>query len=134
MAKHISDKDIEKILQLLDGWKNKLTWDLLCEACKSVIGTKPSRQTLMKFTRVSAAYNATKKRLKEDEKELNVPPTLKVAAERIARLENENKRLKSENIELLEQFVVWQYNAYIHGLNEQELNKRLPIIDRGQTN
>jgi hypothetical protein len=45
-----------------------------------------------------------------------------VAIERIARLERENERLKRENSELLQQFIVWQYNAHIHGLS-----------DRGQT-
>lgn len=31
------------------------------------------------------------------------------------------------------QFVVWQYNAYAHGLSDRELSKALPVIDRGQT-
>lgn len=58
---------------------------------------------------------------------------MRVAIERIARLERENERLKRENTELLQHYVVWQYNAHIHGLSERELNKALPGIDRGQT-
>jgi len=45
---------------------------------------------------------------------------MRVAAERIARLERENDRLKRENNELLEQYVVWQYNAHINGLSGRE--------------
>lgn len=79
------------------------------------------------------AFNACKKRLKEDVPELRTPPSMRVAIERIARLERENERLKRENAELLQQYVIWQYNAHIHSLSERTLNKSLPGIDRGQT-
>jgi hypothetical protein len=87
----------------------------------------------MKFVRIEKAFSACKQRIKEGFSELSIPPTLKVAAERISRLERENERLKQENRHLLEQFVVWQYNAHIHGLDERELNRALPGIDRGRT-
>lgn len=58
---------------------------------------------------------------------------MKVAAERIVRLERENERLKRENAGLLQQLVVWQYNAHIHGFSLQTLDKGLPIIDRSLT-
>lgn len=45
-------------------------------------------------------------------------------------LKAENERLKRENRDLLQQFVVWQYNAHVHGLSDQNLNKALPKIDR----
>jgi len=38
--------------------------------------------------------------------ELRAPPSIRVAIERIARLERENERLKRENTELLQQYVV----------------------------
>ncbi len=132
MAKHLTDKDIERVVEILDGWRDKLTWVALCDACAPVIGTKPARQTLLKFSRITMAYNAYKTRLKENAP-LNTPPSMRVAVERINRLEQENERLKRENAGLLQQFVVWQYNAYAHGLNERELNQALPAIDRGQT-
>lgn len=133
LAKHLTDNDVEQIVGVLDGWRDKLTWEALCDACLPEIGSKPVRQTLMKFTRIKNAFNACKKRLKEDIPELRAPPSMRVAIERIARLERENERLKRENAELLQQFVVWQYNAYIRGLSNHELNKPLPGIDRGQT-
>lgn len=56
-----------------------------------------------------------------------------MAAQRIDRLTREVERLERENTALLEQFVVWQYNAFTHGLSQEELNKGLYEIDRGQT-
>ncbi len=133
MAKHLSDTDVERIVELLDGWREKLVWENLCNACLPVIGAKPARQTLMKFVRIKNAFAAAKKRLKAGIPEIPAPPSMRVAIERIARLERENERVKRENIELLQQFVVWQYNAHVHGLSDQELQKALPKIDRGQT-
>jgi hypothetical protein len=133
LAKHLTDRDVERVVEVLDGWRDKLTWEALCKACEQVIGTKPARQTLAKFVRIEHAFEACKKRLKEETYEVRLPPSVRVAAERIARLEHENDRLKRENRELLEQFVVWQYNAHIQGLTDRDLNKALPGIDRGQT-
>lgn len=133
MAKHLRDMDVERIVEILDGWREKLGWEDLCDACLPVIGAKPARQTLMKFVRIKNAFMAAKKRIKAGVPELPAPPSMRVAIERIARLERENERLKRENRELLQQFVVWQYNAHIHGLGERELGKALPKIDRGQT-
>lgn len=133
MAKHITDNDVERIVEILDGWCEKLTWEALCDACAHVIGTKPARQTLLKFSRITMAYEACKTRLKEGAPPVHTPPSMRVAVERINRLERENERLKHENAGLLQQFVVWQYNAYAHGLDSHKLNKALPGIDRGQT-
>ncbi len=133
MAKHITDKDIERIVEILDGWQEKPTWEALCDACMPIIGTKPARQTLLKFSRITSAYDACKKRLKEGLPTTSLPPSMRVAVERINRLEQENERLKRENAELLQQFVVWQYNAYAHGLSEHILKCPLPSIDRGRT-
>jgi hypothetical protein len=133
LAKHITDKDVERIVEILDGWQDKLTWEALCGACLPVIGAQPARQTLLKFSRITSAFSACKKRLKEGMPKVSLPPSIRVAVERINRLEQENERLKRENAELLQQFVVWQYNAYAHGLSDHILNNPLPTIDRGQT-
>jgi hypothetical protein len=133
LAKHLTDADIERIVEILDGWREKLGWEALCDACLPIIGTKPARQTLMKYVRIKNAFIAAKKRIKEGLPALAAPLSMRVAIERITRLERENERLKRENTELLQQFVVWQYNAHIHGLSDRELRKALPKIDRGQT-
>jgi hypothetical protein len=74
-----------------------------------------------------------KERIRNGIEELPIPSSLRVASERIARLENENQRLKREQSALLNQFVVWQYNAHVRGLTNVDLNRPLPTIDRGKT-
>lgn len=132
-SRHLTDKDIEVIVEILDGWDGSLTWEAICRACGDAIGFKPTRQTLCKFSRVAGAYKLAKERGKNGVKDLKVPPTLAVAAQRIERLTREVERLENENAALLEQFVTWQYNAYTHGLSREKLNKGLLKIDRKQT-
>ena len=61
----------------------------------------------------------------DDAKAPKTPASLSIAANKIARLEAENIRLKKENNELLSQFVIWQYNAYAHGISIAKLNTPL---------
>jgi hypothetical protein len=95
-SRHITDKDIEVIIELLDGWDGSLTWEALCAACVKAIGFKPTRQTLHKFSRVAGAYRLAKEREKNDVKDLKIPATLAVAAQRIERLTREVERLERE--------------------------------------
>lgn len=134
LAKHLTDQDIDKIIGILDGWKGKLTWDGLCEAASKQVGKRPTRQSLNTHQRIKQAYESKKERLKSGLKGTKAPPSLAIAGQRIARLEEENARLKNENSRLLEQYVVWQYNAYRHGLTEEKLNVPLPAIDREGSN
>lgn len=130
MAKHLTDMDIEKIVGVIDGCTRKLTWDWVCDTAVKVVGKRPTRQSLNMHTRIKAAFKNKKERLKSGAGEIKTPPSLTVAAQRIKRLEEENARLKKENKLFLEQFVVWQYNAYRNGLSEVQLNYPLPVIDR----
>lgn len=130
MAKHLSGEDIENILGLIDGWEGKLTWDALCDASVKFVGKRPTRQSLNSNQRIKQAFVEKKSRLKDKPLTERKPNSLSAAAQRIRRLEEENARLKNENSNLLEKFVVWQYNAYRHGLTEEKLNAELPSIDR----
>ena len=130
LAKHLTDADVEKIVGVIDGWSGKLGWESLCDAVAPAIGTRPTRQTLSAQRRIKAAFGDKKERLKGDLQETKTPPSLAIAGQRIKRLDEENARLKKENSRLLEQYVVWQYNAYRHGLTDEKLNAPLPVIDR----
>lgn len=131
--RHLTDKDVAKIVDLLDGWKGSLTWEGLCNACPEVIGFKPTRQTLSRFENIARTYKLAKERARDGAKNLKAPPTLAAAAQRIERLTREVERLERENSALLERFVTWQYNAYAHGLSQEQLNKGLFRVDRDQT-
>lgn len=128
MGKHLTEQDIEAVVHLLDGWTGKLTWPELCKACKPVIGTAPTRQTLMKFTRVATAFKLRKGLRKGIEEQVPASKSLTVTvyAKRLLRLQQENARLTEENQQLLHQFVVWQYNTYARGLTQNDLNRPLP--------
>ncbi|MDF1624052.1 MAG: hypothetical protein P1V33_11345 [Pseudohongiella nitratireducens] len=130
MAKHITQRDIEKVTGIIAGWDGKLSWDALCDAVVSHIGVRPTRQTLSAHAAIKAAFHEKKKQQKLGVENTKSPQSLAVAAQRIARLENEREQFKAENMRLLQQFVVWQYNAYRHGLSKEQLNEPLPSIDR----
>jgi len=132
MAKHVTDQDIEKIVSLIDQWDDevKFTWENLCGLALKRYLIAATRQTLQGYSRIKAAYSDKKKALRVDGKrKMKVPPSLNIAAKRIETLEAENSRLKKEQERLLAQFVVWQYNAYAHGIGMDQLNRPLPKKD-----
>jgi hypothetical protein len=137
MARHLSPRDIESIISLIVGWKGKLTWDLLCGECSQAIGFSPTRQTLSSYSRIRHSFSAAKKAGGNNEKlpetPIRKPQSLRVAGERITRLEKEVERLKRENSLLLEQFIVWQQNCTARGLTINDLNQPLMKVDRERT-
>jgi hypothetical protein len=134
MAKHLKQVDIDAIVDIIHDWPNdKISWEGICEACATVIGKTPTRQTLNGHSAIKDAYSAKKSSLKVRLPRTAMPSSLSVAAQRIARLQTENYELKMRSDALLEQFVRWQYNAYKHGLKENQLNADLPRIDRERT-
>ena len=134
MAKHLTIRDVEAILNIIHAHDNdKLTWEGICEAAEAVVGKKPTRQSLSANESIKDAYKAKKASLKLKTPSKPKPSSLTAAADRIARLQSENETLKRKNDALLEQFVIWQYNAYKYGVKEHQLNQPLPRIDRERT-
>lgn len=134
-GKNLTDDSIEQIVRLLDGWEGKLTWEALIDATVTRLHYKYTRQALHKHERIRAAYALRKKSL-GGQKEAVVPRgsgALTDAMARIARLEAENQRLEAENLRLLEQFIVWAYNAHTRGLDKEFLSQPLPRVNRDQT-
>lgn len=131
-AKNLDDANIKKIVEILDGWAEKLTWELLIDAVELRLHNRYTRQTLHKHERIKNAFELRKAALSDGDEEIRIvrSPELQKALERIARLEAENKRLESENQQLLEQFARWAYNAYTRGLDSNFLNKSLPPVNR----
>lgn len=132
MAKHITDQDVEKIVSLIDQWddEEKFTWDKLCGLAIKRYSIAATRQTLQSYSRIKSAYDDKKEDLRANGKRKEkIPPSLSIAGKRIATLEAENSRLKKEQERLLSQFVVWQYNAYAHGITMDGLNRPLPKKD-----
>lgn len=133
MAKHLTDRDISNITDILDGWPtdSKLSWDRLVEAVEHAYGFKTTRQTLQKQNRIKKAFKEVKEIVSGQTvfNKPKLPPSLKVAAERIESQQRKIERLERENHKLLEQFHVWLYNAYRFGVTPEQLSESLPRKD-----
>ncbi|MGE8598797.1 MAG: hypothetical protein ACN6N2_05445 [Acinetobacter calcoaceticus] len=136
MAQHLTDQNIQDIVEILDYWSpnEKLTWERLCKAIEVQLELVPSptRQTLQKFSRIKSAYDLGKKSptaLRNSKaKQQKLPASLKIAQMKIEALECKLERLEKENTMLLEQFVVWQYNAHKYGVSVVKLNEPMNKI------
>lgn len=130
MAKHLTDRDVDIFVGILDGWDGKLTWEALCDAGAEVLGSRPTRQTLYSHPDIKSAYSDRKALLKSGLTPMKRPASLAIAEQRIRRLEGENQRLEAEKARLNEKFLRWQYNAEKKGLSEAYLESPLPRIYR----
>ena len=130
MAKHLTKDDMRAIADTLLSWEGALSWELLCDKVAGLIGKRATRQSLSSHVEIKRAFAQAKKSAKEAVIRTPMPSSLKIAGDRIARLELEVLALKAENSQLLEKFLTWQYNASIAGLHESQLNRPLPVIDR----
>lgn len=131
MAKHLNRQDIEAIVNLIRGWDEpKITWAAICDEVESLVGKRPTRQSLSAHKAITAAYQAKKDTLKGKAPAKPRPASLNAAASRIANLEAELAELKEQNRQYKQMFVLWQYNAYKHGMTESKLNAPMPKIDR----
>lgn len=134
-SKNLGDAEIKQIVEILDGWSGKLSWELLIDAIELRMFNRYTRQALFQHERIRHAFNLQKSNSAKGKTGARKVRSLElqVALERIAKLEAENKRLESENNQLLEQFARWAYNAHTRGLDNNFLNRPLPSVNRGQT-
>lgn len=135
-SKNLTDKYIEEVVAILDGWKGRLTWSLLIDAIELRLHQKYTRQALFKHVRIRDAYTQRKRALQDNSDEdstVDVSPEIQALMQRLVRLEAENARIKNENNNLLQQFAIWAYNASFKGLDESFLSNPLPFMSRGQT-
>lgn len=137
--KNLDEGVIEGVVQVLDGWQGKLTWDLLIKAVADRTGRVYTRQAFHRHQRIFEAFQVCKQQVSRSRPLTAKSPErlsadeVKVLIDRCARLEGENARLRAVNERLLLQFEVWLYNAHTRGLDEEFLNRSLPSIDREVT-
>ncbi|RAU46591.1 MULTISPECIES: hypothetical protein [unclassified Pseudomonas] len=134
MAKHLSTSDINAIVKCIQGLEPQyLTWEVICDKAASLVGKRPTRQSICKHPAIVAAYRSAKGRDRIPEISLRKPASLQIAGQRITRLEAEVAELKQIISLYNERFLTMQYNAYAMGMKEAEILKPLPIIDRERT-
>lgn len=134
MSRHLSDRNIKAICGMLDGWRGTLTWDSLVAGIEGLLGERYSRQALNSHDQIRLAFQVRKNILKvHPERPSRGSSENRAAQDRITRLEAENARLHAENDRLLGLFAIWAYNASLHGLDKDRLNRPMPSTNRDRT-
>ena len=128
----ITEENLEDIIMLIKTWEGKLTWNLLCSKVSELLNIKSiERQSLANYPDIQKAFSQQKQKIKEDAKKEPVPNvTMDYLLKQVNNLKAQVQRLEEINERYKQQFIVWQYNAYMHGMTEDKLNKPLIAVNR----
>ncbi|MBW8375624.1 hypothetical protein [Stenotrophomonas sp.] len=135
-APDLTEDLVGSVLDAIDGWKGKLTWDLLIAAVERTTGIAYSRFTLSAYPEIANAFTLRKEALRgtwAGEQSIPRDEKVRAALEQVERLQRSVQRLKSENMLLKEQFVTWALNAERKGVTMLMLNAPLPKPSRDQS-
>ena len=135
-APALTEERIQLVLDTLDGWKGKLTWDLLIESVHEATGITYSRFTFAEYPAITNAFTLRKEAVRSEAgKPARLPrdERVRTAMEETDRYKAKAERLEAQNQLLLEQFVTWAYNAERKGVTMDMLNEPLPKPQRDQS-
>jgi len=135
-APDLTKEIIQAVLAALDGWKGKLTWDLLIAAVAKDTGRTYSRFTFAEYPEIANAFSLRKSALRGVEHREPGEPRderVRAALAQVDRYRAKVERLEAENELLLEQFVTWATNAERRGVTVAMLNTPLPKPARDQS-
>jgi predicted ribosome quality control (RQC) complex YloA/Tae2 family protein len=135
-APDLTDERIQVVIDTLDDWKGKLTWNLLLKAVEEKTGIAYSRFTFAEYPTIANAFALRKKALSGTWKAERSQPRdaqVRAALEQVARYRAKVERLESENQLLLEQFFTWATNAERKGVTMAMLNAPLPKPNRDRS-
>ena len=125
----VTKNSLPQILNMINTWDGKLTWDLLCKeiAISLDINMGVRRQSLSSYKDIQHAYNQRKTMLKARASqpafvETNANVTIEHLRRQITFLEVEVERLTNLNEANKQRFLKWQYNAYLHGVRITSLD------------
>jgi hypothetical protein len=135
-APDLTDERIAIVLETLDTWKGKLTWDLLLDAVEKSTGYRYSRFTLAEYPEIANAFSLKKDTLRGTLPRSRGEPRderVRAALAQAERYKAKAERLEAENQLLSEQFVTWALNAERKGVTMDMLNAPLPKPGRDRT-
>lgn len=135
-APDLTDERFQLVLDTLDGWKGKLTWDLLLSAVEDKTGIAYSRFTFAEYPQIANAFSLRKKALSGTWKSDSGQPRdeqVRAALDQVARCRAKLERLEQENQLLHELFVTWATNAERKGVTMTMLNAPLPKPSRDRS-
>ena len=128
----ITEENLEDIIMMIKTWEGKLTWDLLCSKVSELLNVKSiERQSLANYPDIQEAFSKQKQKIKEKAKANPEPDvTMDYLQKQVNNLKAQVQRLEEINERYKQQFIVWQYNAYMYGMTEDKLNKPLIAVNR----
>jgi hypothetical protein len=135
-APDLTDECIAVVLDTLDLWQGKLTWELLLDAVQVATGLRYSRFTFAEYPEIANAFSFKKDALRGTLPRSRGQPRderLSAALKQVERHKAKAKRLEAENQLLCEQFVTWAINAERKGVTIDMLNKPLPKPQRDRS-
>jgi len=135
-APDLTAERITTIVEKLDEWKGKLTWDLLLDAVEASTGYRYSRFTFAEYPEIANAFSLRKDALRGTlPRERGEPrdERVRAALEQVSRHKAKAERLEAENQLLTEQFVTWAINAERKGVTMDMLNAPLPKPERDRS-
>lgn len=132
-APDLTDACIAVVLDTLDTWTGKLTWELLLDTVESVTGLRYSRFTFAEYPEIANAFSLKKDTLRGTLPRSRGEPRderVRSALLLVERYKAKVERLEAENQLLCEQFVTWAVNAERRGVTMDMLNASLPKPQR----
>lgn len=131
----ITSETLPIVLSLIDTWKGKLTWDLLCDKVSLALGIKDGvqRQSLSSYKDIQIAYSQKKTELrkaKSSSETTDSDVNIEYMERKIAALTSELSRVKKINDAYKQRFVLWQYNAYKHGIRIESLDDAVDMLEK----
>lgn len=123
----ITPNRTSEIIDEINKWEGKLTWNSLCEFITVLYSfdTKISRHTLLAYPEIKDAFDNKKEQLKNQNN--NSQPEQKdltSALKEINRLNAEVERLTKQNTALKERHATWLQNIYtMKGIDLSMLDK-----------
>lgn len=135
-APDLTSERIATVVEMLDEWKGKLTWELLLDAVEASTGYRYSRFTFAEYPEIANAFSLRKDALRGTlPRERGQPRDERVIAAlaQADRYRVKAERLEAENQLLTEQFVIWAINAERNGVTMDMLNAPLPKPERDRS-
>jgi hypothetical protein len=121
---------IKTVIDIIDKWEGKLTWELLCYEVSKALGLKTTitRNALQSHGQIKLAFQTKKGLIYGNylERRKHDGESLERAIRYAKSLEKKIIRLEAENRALVEQFIIWQHHLASMGADMSSLIKPLP--------
>ncbi|MGR5545836.1 hypothetical protein ACP3VZ_12335 [Vibrio sp. PNB22_2_2] len=132
----ITSENMPDVLHRIETWKGKLTWPLLCDEIMALLQIDGvTRQTLSSYKEIQDAFTARKQYLRESPV-TEMPSTdsnVEYLQNQIESLEAELKKANKTIERYKQRFVLWQYNAYKHGVRMESLDDAIEMLEKPLT-